>query len=221
MDAEINKIKGISTNKKRWEYIWEYYYLWIIGIIAAICFIIFAVHQYTTAIKDNWFYLTITNTYEKVGEGSALWDGYVEYTGYDTSEKNVVFNCESYFDYTKNVTGNTYFETFISHVDSGTLDAVTMVPDSLVALGQNGCLLDLDAPECASIKEKYGDRFIYCEPFDEDYGSDHVAVGIDISDSILITKYHIYADGCALGIGSKSEHIEAVEQFLDYVFEEE
>ena len=81
--------------------------------------------------------------------------------------------------------------------------------------------MDLDSEEYAAIKEKYGDRFLYCEPFDEEYSDEPVAIGIDISDSILMTKYNIYPDSCALGIGANSEHIEAVEAFLDYIFTEE
>jgi hypothetical protein len=58
-------------------------------------------------------------------------------------------------------------------------------------------------------------------PYDEEYGEDQVPVGIDISDSILMTKYNLYPDSCALGIGAYSEHLDAVEQFLDYIFEED
>jgi hypothetical protein len=43
-------------------------------------------------------------------------------------------------------------------------------------------------------------------------------VGIDISDSILMTRYHLYADGCALGIGAQSSNIDAVEKFLEYIY---
>jgi hypothetical protein len=47
-----------------------------------------------------------------------------------------------------------------------------------------------------------------------------VAVGIDLSDTVLMSEYEIYDDSCALGIGEYSGHIDAVEMFLDYIFEE-
>jgi hypothetical protein len=156
-----------------------------------------------------------------VGDDSELWKGYVEYTGYDTTVKNVEFNNLSYFDCAlNNQTGNEYYEMFVAHVEAGTLDAVTMEKESLVALGSSGRLIDLNDEKCASIMEKYGDRLVYCEPYDEEYELDMVPVGIDISDSILMTEYNLYPDSCVLGIGAQAQHLDAVEKFLDYILEE-
>ena len=218
---ERDKIRGLETFQKKVEYIWQYYYLWIIGIAFAVFMTGYMVYHYTTAIKENWFFITFTNTNADVGDHSDLWEGYVEYTGYDTTVKNVEFNNISYFDYAKgNAAGNEYYEMFVAHVEAGTLDAVTMGKESLEALGSTGRLMDLNDERCASIMEKYGDRLVYCEPADEDYGSDQVPVGIDVSDSILMSEYEIYSESCVLGIGSYAQHLDAVEEFLDYIFEE-
>ncbi len=214
-------VKEIDGFGAKLEYIWEYYSLWIIGIAAAIIFIIFCINRFFFTVKENWVYIMFNNTYAEVGNGSDLWEGYVEYTGYDTSEKNVEFNNASYFDYQQNVTGNSYFESFVAYTEAGTLDAITMEADALTALGESGRLMDLNSEECESIREKYGDRFLYCEPYDTEYSTEPVAVGIDISDSILMTEYNIYTDSCALGIGSYSGNIEAVEAFLDYILDTE
>ena len=56
------------------------------------------------------------------------------------------------------------------------------------------------------------------EPTEEIPGP--VAVGIDVSDSILITKYHVYQDSCALGIGAASKNLQEVEDFLDFILGE-
>lgn len=218
---EREKIRNIETFRAKVEYIWQYYYLWIIGIVAAVGIIGSFIYHYNTALKENWFFITFTNTYAEVGNKSQLWDGYVEYTGYDTTVKNVEFNNISYFDCAKNnAAGNEYYEVFVAHVEAGTLDAVTMERESLEALGASGRLMDLNDERCASIMEKYGDRLVYCEPYDEEYELDQVPVGIDISDSILMTEYNIYPDSCVIGIGSYAQHIDAVEQFLEYIFEE-
>ena len=34
-----------------------------------------------------------------------------------------------------------------------------------------------------------------------------------------MTKYHLYPEGCALGIGAQSNNLQAVERFLDYIYE--
>ena len=218
---EKEKIHNLETFRKKAEYIWQYYYLWIIGIAFAVFMIGYIAYHYTTALKENWFFITFTNTYADVGDDSDLWKGYVEYTGYDTTVKNVEFNNLSYFDYASGkAAGNEYYEMFVAHVEAGTLDAVTMEKESLEALGSTGRLMDLNDERCSSIMEKYGDRLVWCEPDDEDDGSDRVPVGIDISDSSLMTEYEIYPDSCVLGIGSYAQHIDAVEEFLDYIFEE-
>lgn len=219
-EKEREKIAGIHGRKAKAEYIWDYYKLWIIGILAAVIFTVFFIQRFFFAVTDNWIYIMFTNTYADVGRGSEFWQDYVDRMGFDLDEKNVVFNNSSYFDYSKNVTGNSYFESFTAYTEGGTLDAVTMEKDSLTALGRSGRLLDLDSEKCAGIKEKYGDRFLYSEPFDEEYGDGPVPVGIDISDSVLMTEYHIYTDTCALGIGAYSEHVDEVEAFLDYIYGE-
>lgn len=213
-----NQIREIEGRKARLEYIWQYYRLWIIGIAAAAAFLSFAVNRYFFTARENWIYCMFNNTYAEVGDGSDFWKGYADYTGYDTKEKNIIFNNRSYFDYKENVTGNSYFEAFVAYTEAGTLDVITMEAESLTSLGESGRLMDLDSEACSSIKEKYGSRFLYCEPNDEEYSAEPVAVAIDISDSILMTDYNIYPESCALAIGANSAHLEAVEAFLDYIY---
>lgn len=218
---EKEKISRIYTLKGKLEYIWQYYSLWIIGISSIFLLLIYLAVHFATAIRENWFFITFTNVNQEIGNDSEFWKGYVEYTGFDTKLKNVEFNNLSFFDYAADHgMGNEYYELFVAHVDAGTLDAVTMEEESLVALGTSGRLMDLYDERCSSIREKYEKRFIYCTPNDE-YGENPIPVGIDISDSILMTEYKIYPDSCVLGIGAQAGHIEAVEMFLSYIFEEE
>ena len=214
------KIAGISGNRAKASYIWEYYKLWIIGLVFFVWFACFAVTHYLTAHPDYRCYMLFTNTYAEIGTDSKLWHDYVRYADIDTDEEYVEFNAQSYFDYLKGVTGNTYFEAFVTYADGGILDGFVTGTESLRALGKSGRLLDLNSEECASIKEKYGDRFIYSEPFDEEYPDEEVPVGIDISDSKLVKEYKAYVDPISLGIGAKSENIDAVEMFLDFILEE-
>ncbi len=213
------KVAGIRGARRKTAYIWEYYKLWIIGLVFVLWFIPFAVHQYMTGAHDYWCFMLFSNTYADIGNDSEFYDDYIDYTGFDTHEKGVEFNASSYFDYAKGVTGNSYFEAFVAYADSGTLDGITMGKESLAALGRTGRLLDLNSESCSSIREKYGDRFVYAVPIDKEYSTEEVPVGIDISDSILVTEYHAYDGPCALGIGALSGNVDSVELFLDYIFE--
>ena len=66
---------------------------------------------------------------------------------------------------------------------------------------------------------QYEDRLVYCIPYDEEYSADPVPVGIDVSDSILMTEYRIYEHSCVFSIGSNSRNIETCGQFLDWILE--
>ena len=126
------------------------------------------------------------------------------------------FDSASYFDYTKNqARGNRYYEAFAALADAGVLDAITMEPESLAALGQSGRLLDLNAPICDSIRDRYSNRLIWYQPPE----GKPIPVGIDVSDSILMTRYHLYSGGCALGVAVESRNIEQVERFLAFILE--
>ena len=215
---EKEKLKRLPF-KEKLRYIRMYFWIPIVAGVFVLGFGTFLIVRIATNIPDNWLMVTFANTYADAGTGSKLWEDFTQAQGYDLKEKKVEFNASSYFDYTKNqARGNAYYNAFITLADAGELDAITMEPESLAALGQSGRLMDLDNERCASIKAKYSDRFIYYEPpEDDDEHTDPIPVGIDISDSALVGEYHIYSEGCALGIGAQSENLKEVEDFLDFV----
>ena len=219
LGKEKKKISRIPTVREKLEYIWDYYKLWIIGAAALIVAVVYFLVQSANANKDHWFYLMLANTMEDVGTGSKLCRDYTEYAGFDMSEKDVVFNNQIYFDYTLNTIGNSYFDTFIVYAEAGTLDAITMETASLAALGQTGRLMDLNSDEASSIREKYSDRLVWYETQDDEGNDISYPVGIDVTDSILMTQYNIYGKSCAVGLGYKSTHIDETEKFLDFILE--
>lgn len=218
--AEKRKMEHMDLQKKL-EYIWQYYKLWIIGFVCGIWFLIYMVVHLLFTPRENWFYGVFANTYENVGEGSELWDGFVAYADLDVKEKNVVFNPNCYFDPAK-PGNNQYYNAFVAYVDSGTMDIITMRTEDLKALGAKGRLMDLSNAEIAgSLAEKYADRLVYAVPDNEEYSKEPIPIGIDLSDTCLVTEYRLYEDSCALGVSSLAPHIDKVEQFLEYILESE
>lgn len=218
--GEKRKIAGLDFRGKL-EYIWQYYKLWITGFVCAVVFIIYFIVHFFFTPKENWFYGVFANTYADVGENSQLWDGFVEYAGLDVKEKNVVFNSNCYFD-PKKESYNQYYNAFVAYVDSGTMDIVTMETEDLKALGEKGRLMDLSNTQTAgSLAEKYADRLVYAVPNDTEYSTEPVPVGIDLSDTCLVTEYGIYESSCALGVSSLAPHLDKIEMFLEYVLSRE
>ena len=216
---EWAKIKALPF-KEKIQYIWMYFKIPIIIALFVIGFGTFLIVRIATNIPDNWLTVTFANTTARAGTGSEIWKDFTEYAGYDLKQKKVEFNAESYFDYLQNqARGNAYYNAFVSLADAGEIDAITMSKDSLAALGQSGRLFDLNDEACASLKEKYADRFIYYTPVDDEEHTAPIPVGIDVSDSLLVTKYQVYSGDCALGVGAHSENIKEVEDFLRFILE--
>ncbi len=218
---EKEKLKRLPF-KEKIRYIWMYFWIPIVAILFVLIFGTFLIVRISTNIPDNWLMVTFANTTAQAGTGSQLWKDFTEHTGYDLKQKKVEFNAESYFDYLKDqAKGNAYYNAFVTLADVGELDAITMESASLAALGQSGRLFDLNDEKCADLKAKYADRFVYYTPTDENGKElEPIPVGIDISDSLLVTKYHLYVDSCALGVGAHSENIKEVGDFLSFVLGE-
>ncbi len=219
LSGESAKIAPLPL-KKKLQYIADYYWLWILGMVTVVSLSGYIVYRAFFTVKDYWFYAIFANTMEDAGNHSRIWEDFVDYAGYDTSQKNVVFNAASYFDPTVvSGTANSYFQAFVAVAEAGDLDIVTMGRKSLEAVGSSGRLLDLRLDSCREICSRYADRLIYCEPVDESYSDEPVPIGIDISDSRLVTRYHVYSSDCALGISSHTQRLDEAERFLDFLFE--
>ncbi|MEE3456554.1 MAG: hypothetical protein VZQ82_00780 [Lachnospiraceae bacterium] len=217
LENEKNRIMSVPK-AERAGYILTYYWLWIAGVAGAVIFAVYLIHNAFFTPKENWFYALFVNVIETDGTVEELREGFISYAGYDTSEKNVVINANSYFDASKTGgTNNNYFQAFAALVESGDLDAVVTSEANLIAVGEAGRLLDLSAEPYGELFAGWKDLFVYCIPYDEEYSKDPVPVGIDISGSDLYKTYGLYPEGAVLGIGAYTKHPEEVVRFLTFL----
>jgi len=217
---EREKLKGYSLRGKL-KYIWQYYRLWIIGIGFVVGFITYALWNYVTVPGDIHFYAIFSNTYAQLGQGSDFYNGFVEAAGYDLSAGVVEIDCANYCKPSGRVTGNTYYEKLISMLDAGVDDIWVAEAEDIIAVGEGGRLMDLNGEGAAALKERYGDRFIYCTPLDESYSDQPVPVGIDLSGTTLTGEYSAYPNGAVLGVNAYTKRLDQVIVFLDYLFARE
>ncbi|MCD8153303.1 MAG: hypothetical protein LUF78_01150 [Clostridiales bacterium] len=216
---EREKIKDLTFREKA-AYILEYYWLWIAGPVLGMVLIVYILYHMFFTVKEYWFYAVYANTTEDGGNGSRLWEDFLEYGGFDLSEKNLEMNASMYFD--PSVSGgsnNSYYQSFVALAEAGSLDVLVMGEAGLQAVGSSGWLLDLKDDSASELREKYEDRFVWCQPGDEEYGEESVPVGIDISDSLLVTEYHLYEDVCVLGVGAHTRNMDGIETFLEFILQ--
>lgn len=217
LENEKQKISALTTDQKI-RYIAGYYWFWIAGFFLVLFFAVYLIHHVFFAVRDNWFYIVLTNIMTDEETVNAIRSDYADFTGYDPDIKNIVINAASYFDASvSGGTNNTYYQVFTAAAEAGDLDAAIMSEDNLKAVGASGILLDLSAEENAWIFEPYESLFVYTVPYDESYSTSPVPVGIDISSSLIAEKYHLYEDGCVFAVSSHFTHPEAVKAFLEFI----
>lgn len=210
---EGEKIRALPR-RERARYIWDYYKLWIIGLFTALFFLFYLPYRAFFVVTDFWIYATFVGTTAPCGDGSPMWEDFVEYSGFDPGEKQVYFNGASFFDPSQEGgTLGSYFQSFVAAVEAGDLDLACLHRDGLVALGESGRLLDLSEQE---VFARFADRFVTCIPYDEEYSTEPVPVGIDLSDSRLVTEYGLYEGDCVLGVGAYTSRKETVALFIDW-----
>ena len=218
--TEREKLRGMSVGQAV-GYVLTYYWLWILGIGFGVWLIAFLAVHLIAGPPQYRLYAVFANTTADAGNGSAIWEDFRAFDTSDAEALTVEFDARIYFDYARNQgRGTSYYNAFIALADSGTLDLITMDSAQLAALGQSGRLMDLSDPRCAAIMEKYGDRLIWYKPPEDAEQIEPVPVGIDLSDSLLVTRYGLYPGDCALGISAHSDRIDAVLAFLDFVLGE-
>lgn len=221
LSREVRKLTSGTAREAGW-YIWTYYRYWILGVVAVLGVLIFLGVRALTVPGENWFFACFPNTYAELGEGSDFYEGFAEYAGYDLKEKGLEFNTSIYCKPSGRVIGNAYYETLVSYLDSGALDALVMEREDIEALGEVGRLLDLEDERLNGLAARWAERLIWVEPSEElQYEKSPVAVGIDLSGSRLVGEYRAYPEGAVLGVGAGSSHLDQVEVFLNYLFEED
>ncbi len=210
------------TVKEAAGYIWQYFGLFIVGFIVIVWLLVWGISRLIAGPPDYSIFAVFANSTASAGNGSRIWQDFNDTTGFDKDGKKVEFSTNMYFDYNRNqARGNEYYNSFIALTDAGTLDLITMMPEQLAPLGQSGRLLDWNLESCGHLREKYADRLIWYEPPEGSEQTEPVPVGIDVSDSLLVSRYNVYPETCALGIGAKSSRLDAVEVFLDFIYSNE
>ena len=215
---EREKLRGYSL-KDSLKYIWQYYKLWIIGIGFVAGFFTYAIWNYVTVPGDIHFYGIFSNTYAQLGQGSDFYNRFVETAGYDLSKGVVEIDCANYCKPSGRATGNTYYEKLISMLDGQVDDIWVAQAEDVIAIGEGGRLMDLNGETAAPLREKYGNRFVYCTPLDESYSKVPVPIGIDLSGTALVGEYSAYPDGAVLAVNAYTKRFDQVVLFLDFLFQ--
>lgn len=218
--TEREKIKRLPRNQRA-GYIWDYYKLPIIAVIAVVCIAVYMISNFITNSRPTQLYVAFVNTTTDLGKGSSFYDGYTDSAGVDTSEENVIFDTQNYFTIDgEHASSRHYYDKLVVLIDASTVDAVVMDTDTLKSFGSRGRLMNLSDERVRQLAEKYSDLVITTSYTDEDGNTQEIPIGFDLSKTRLVSRDGAYQN-CAVGISANAQHIGAIEQFMSYVTEEE
>lgn len=214
---EKQKLEALDTRQKA-EYIWQYYKLWIIGILCITYFLCFTLYTALFVPKENWLYLVLANVPPQVQaeQCNSLQQSLADFAGYDLHEKNLVLDTNCYCFPSEEPYNNHYYDKLIALLDGGILDALVMEASELEALGKTGRLLDLQSP-IYTVSEKWSDRLIYLDNSFSDYEKERIPIAIDLTGSLLD---EMYPAGCAIALSAASQHPQELDMLLSFLFSE-
>ena len=220
LETEREKLHTMDRAKAA-EYIWQYYKLWIISVVGAVCIGAYLLILSLSTPNENWLYVCFANVPPGtvLQEDGELHQAYADYAGFDLGEKNLVFDTNCYCTPSEKTYGNNYYNKLIALMDGGVLDLLIMEKEDLQAIGSTGRLLDLEG-EHFLLDQHWKDRLIYCENTTSDYEKTLVPVAVDLSGSLLTEANGPYPEGCAVSLSAFSSRPEELEQFLSFFLEE-
>jgi hypothetical protein len=202
-------------------YIWDYYKLWLIGAVVAVGLLVYFLSLYRNGSDDVVFKAAFVNFYDDVSDSSDFALGFKEYLeGHDSGsgiegviefDNNMFFNLNKNSDYY-----SSYYQKLIAYLESGTLDCVICGYDNLMGIGQGGRFIDLSDERIKSVYDMYSDRIVYISTEEGD-----IPIGIDISDSPVLSGMNGYGESCYLAFSANSAHFDKGKLFLEYLLEEE
>lgn len=209
---EKEKIRNMSA-KTAARYIWDYYKIWIIAAVVLAGLLVYFISVYRNRPPEEIWKVAFVNFYDDVSQESDFSQNFVESLEIPAEEGSIVFDNNLFFNLERNSDYyNTYYQRLIAYLEAGTVDCVICEYANLTGIGRTGRFLDLSDDRTASVYERYYDRMVWITTEEGEF-----PIGIDISDSPVLTRMNGYTDGCYLAISSNMAHMELIDEFLAYL----
>ncbi len=210
---ELEKIKEMSV-KKAIGYILDYYKIPLISIGVLIGLLCYFMSIFLRPVQEAAGSVAFVNFYEDVTEDSGFYTAFMEqYKEKMPVESILVFDNHYFFNLEKEADyKNSYYQKLTAYLEAGTVDVVICEEENLMGIAKSGRFLDLSDERVVEIYKQYQERIVYL--FLE---GEKIPIGIDVSDSPVLTGLNGYQKKCFLAISSNASHLEFVESFLKYL----
>lgn len=232
--------------KTKWQYFLDYYKWWVVGIAAALAFVISMIHSALTA-KDNALFGYFLNTYANEENTTPFITGFAETAGIDLKEYEIMLDSTLQYNNTGSYDESTYTSSqkIMVTIAAADVDFLAADEEAFEYYGTTDTFHDLRDIYTEEELEKYKD-YLYYVDMDvirekeavieagnfEGYTTpvyDHLApedmadpvpIGFCIQDSPKLAETYYFRSGnVPLGIVVNTQRLDAAKQFVEYLFE--
>ena len=241
---EREKIKNGSF-KDKINYFWCYYKFHTIVVICAIGLLALLIHDVVTQ-KDTAFFAAMLNSVSLDEDSTAAFrEDFVEYTGIDLNQYEVLFdNTMTLDDSSASELATSSSQRLLVYTSAGEIDVIVGGEDIFPDEANQGMFYDLREILTEEQIARYEPYFYYVDQAyldlmdsDETYDINFVPpeapdpnkpeemenpipVGIFVTDCDKLTDvYYFSGDYAAVGVMINSTHVETAIQFIEYLFE--
>lgn len=214
---ENTKLKELPL-KKKIEYIWEYYKLWILGIAFLLVFIISII---TTIInnpsEDSILYAAFLNTTLTSKEDTSLDENFIKHLGLEDTDKYLTLDLSMFIDRESNdLYSMNSNQKLVALIAAAEIDVIVSDENNFLSLAQGGGYYNLEEILSTELIEKYSSSFYYTKS--EEDGKEH-PYGISLHDNSIIKKDGIYPDNMIpiLGIPANNTDPKMAVSFLEFL----
>ncbi len=156
------------TWKQRIGFVWDYYRLVILAVVAVIILIGMTVYHYMTT-KEDISQIVLVNAKSMPADEEPDFSEFMEQYGYDTAAQEVVVNDAYYVDLTSTDTSNLYsYQSLQTVIAGGGVDVLGADEMVFENLAQSGAIADLTQYFSKDELEQLKDYIFYVE--DKDTG---------------------------------------------------
>ena len=154
------------TWKQRIGFVWDYYRLVILAVVAVIILIGMTVHHYMTT-KEDISQIVLVNAKSMPADEEPDFSEFMEQYGYDPAAREVVVNDAYYVDLTSTDTSNLYsYQSLQTVIAGGGVDVLGADEMVFENLAQSGAIADLTQYFSKDELEQLKDYIFYVEDKD-------------------------------------------------------
>lgn len=201
------------TNKKKLEYIWDYYKFVILGSIFIICTLISAIYNHLTE-KECLLKMIMVNGSIPY-DGAIFADDFLIAQNFNPETQEIVVSSVG-LSLTEKTYQQDYYtvQALIARLTSGSIDLLSAPSNIYSDYAKEGYFVDLNTIFSKEELSKYKDLLIYTMQEDT---KESYPCGFDLTNNTWIKKYGYYTTDCNFGILYNAPNPEITKNFLLFI----